>query len=74
MTAQETLTTAATTLRAHGSPTDALLADLLEAAVADFELVDRINSRDPDNDGKTRIMAHPIAQKALAYANAILNY
>lgn len=47
------------------------LADLLDAAAVDMEMCDRINSRDPHNDGKTRVMHHPMASAALAVARAV---
>lgn len=67
----DTLTRVADGLRRTGTPIDGLLADVLTAAAADFEMVNRINSRDPHNDGKTRVMAHPIAERAFAYATAL---
>lgn len=49
-----------------------LVADLLDAAAADFDMVERINSRDPDNDGATRVMCHPVSSAALKLARACL--
>lgn len=47
------------------------LAELFTQAAADFKMCERFNSRDPDNDGKTRIMPHTIAGAALAVAKKI---
>lgn len=48
-------------------------AELLEAAAAaDLDMVEQINSRDPDNDGKTRVMDHPLVTAALCVARAYL--
>lgn len=44
----------------------------LEAAADDAEMCDRINARDPDNPGKTRVMYHPLATAALTVARALL--
>jgi hypothetical protein len=44
------------------------VADLLDVAAVDFDMCERINSRDPDNDGKTRVMDHPLAIAALCIA------
>lgn len=48
------------------------LAPLLEAAADDMAQCERINSRDPHNDGRTRVLPHPIAAAALAVARQIL--
>ena len=47
-------------------------AELLDAVADDFDMVERINSRDPDNDGATRVMDHPLATAALVVARAYL--
>lgn len=47
------------------------LADLLEHAAKDFEMCERQNSRDPYNDGKTRVLPHHIAASALVLARAL---
>jgi hypothetical protein len=48
------------------------IARLLIAASNDFAMVEQINSRDPHNDGKTRIMPNHLAEWALAVARAVL--
>lgn len=50
----------------------AALADLMDVAANDFDMVERINSRDPDSDGKTRVMDHPLASAALKIARVYL--
>lgn len=47
------------------------LTKLLEAAADDLAMCDRINSRDPYNDGATRVLPHQLATDALAVARAI---
>jgi hypothetical protein len=48
------------------------VADLLDAAAADFDMCERINSCNPGNDGATRILDHPLATAALMMARAYL--
>lgn len=47
------------------------LADTLEAAADDAEMCDRINNRQPDNDGATRVMYLPTTGRALTVAHLI---
>lgn len=49
-----------------------LLVPLLELAAADLEMCERQNSRDPDNDGKTRIMPSPFVVHALKIGRLLL--
>ena len=49
-----------------------LLVPLLELAAADVEMCERQNSRDPDNDGKTRILPQPFVAHALKIGRLLL--
>jgi len=49
------------------------LARLLRAEGQDAAMCEAINSRDPDNDGKTRVMLRDQAAHALVLARGILN-
>lgn len=46
-------------------------ATLLDQAADEVDMCERMNSRDPDNDGKTRVMVRPIVGPALALARLI---
>lgn len=45
---------------------------VFEAALEDVEGCERINSRDPDNDGKTRVMVCPLTVTTLTAARLLL--
>lgn len=47
-------------------------ASILRAAANDAEACDRQNARDPFNDGKTRVMYHPMTGAAMVAARKIL--
>lgn len=49
-----------------------LLAKWMRSEAADVAACDAINSRDPDNPGKTRVMYRPQATEAYAFANHVL--
>lgn len=44
----------------------------LDDAASDLDMCERINSRDPYNDGKTRVLPHHLVTGALAVARQIL--
>lgn len=48
------------------------LAAALEAAAADFDMCERINSRHPDDPGGTRVVSHPLAGALLEVARRVL--
>lgn len=51
-----------------------LLVKLFQHAAEDVAVCDAINDRDPDNDGKTRVMPHPTTGDILKLANHILHW
>lgn len=74
--AEENLSEAAALCRSAVNVTKpgvgAELAELFDLAGDDLAMCERQNSQDPDNDGKTRILPHPMTGAAVKLARAML--